>query len=460
MAKRSSKVDTELSEAANNGRSDRFHGNQDEDSPRSPFERDRDRILYTTAFRRLAGVTQVVGPGEGHVYHNRLTHTLEVAQIALRLAQRLIKDNKEVADLHGGIDTNVVEAAALAHDLGHPPFGHVAEVTLNKLVTQETVLDGFEGNAQSFRIVTKLSVRSEESIGLNLTRATLDATLKYPCIQEPDLEGKQKVRKWGAYSAEREEFQFARAGHPAGEGLKGLECEVMDWADDIAYSIHDTEDFYRAGLIPLDRLATNEDVVSEFLESVFDRRRLEGIRSTFEDHELSETFRDLCKSLPITEPYRGTRSQRASLRAFTSQFIGQYVLGTSVTESRQEDSLLKREAEHLMQITMLKELTWHYVIKSSALAGQQFGQQKAIETLFSIFREAVREDDHRYWARLPERNREDMASLYNKFGKAIPDGERIRVVADAIAGMTDQQAVLMYQRFMGIAPGSSFDSIV
>jgi dGTPase len=141
-------------------REDRISGDRSKDQ-REHYQRDRDRILYASAFRRLAEVTQVVSPAEGEVFHNRLTHTLKVAQVALRLAEMLLnrKGGAKRAEAWGGINPDVVEAAALAHNLGHPPFGHVAEDELNHLVSRLAGADGFEGNAQSFRIVTKLAVR-------------------------------------------------------------------------------------------------------------------------------------------------------------------------------------------------------------------------------------------------------------------------------------------------------------
>lgn len=157
---------------------------------RSPFERDRDRILYATNFRRLGRVTQVAGPGERHLTHNRLTHSLEVSQIGRGLATRLRTDvaSQEMIAAAGGLDAAVVEAAALAHDLGHPPFGHVAESELNALLTAAGVADGFEGNAQSFRIVTTLGVHYPDLPGLDLTRATLCAILKYPWMRDGSRE--------------------------------------------------------------------------------------------------------------------------------------------------------------------------------------------------------------------------------------------------------------------------------
>jgi len=234
----------------------------------------------------------------------------------------------------------------------------------------------------------------------------------------------------------------------------------MDWADDIAYSIHDTEDFYRAGLIPLDRFATNTDAVDNFLATTFERWEHEKIEMRFARTDLEQSFRELCEALPITEPYTGTNSQRAALRTVTSNFIGRYVRSTRIGEALQNESLLAREDEHQMQIIMLKELTWQFVINSSALASQQCGQQKAISTLFRIFMDTVTTNNPARWARLPARNREDMEKLYEHYGMGIPESERIRVVADAIAGMTDQQAMLMYHRLMGITSGSSFDAVI
>jgi dGTPase len=160
-------------------RNRRVHENppEDEGDLRTRAQRDRDRLLYSSALRRLAEVTQVVSPGSGFVFHNRLTHTLQVAQVGRRLAERLTRlQPKEVAASEG-LDPDVVEAACLAHDLGHPPFGHIAEEVLNE---EAKLAGGFEGNAQSFRIVTKLAFRSQKYGGLDLSRASLAAILKYP----------------------------------------------------------------------------------------------------------------------------------------------------------------------------------------------------------------------------------------------------------------------------------------
>ncbi|NJL29795.1 MAG: dNTP triphosphohydrolase [Thermoanaerobaculia bacterium] len=209
---------------------------------RTPAERDRDRILYSSALRRLVGVTQVVDPAEGHAFHNRLLHTFKVAQIGRRLAQKLLKEQPEEARALGEVDPEVVEAAALAHDLGHPPFGHIAERELDELLRKQGDMEGFEGNAQSFRILTKLAFVAKQHPGLNLTRATLNATLKYPWRRQTAGKGQHK---WGAYYSERPELEWARQNGPRGE-TRCVEAELMDWADDITYAVHDLEDFYRA----------------------------------------------------------------------------------------------------------------------------------------------------------------------------------------------------------------------
>jgi dGTPase len=163
----------------------------------------------------------------------------------------------------GWIDPNVVEAACLAHDLGHPPFGHIAENELQSCIKPYR-LDSFEGNAQSFRIVTKLAVRSFGEKGLNLTRATLRAILKYPWMFEDASKLPKSRDKWGAYSTEGQQLQHALNGRSSSQ--PNTEARLMDWADDVTYAVHDVEDFYRAGLIPLDRLATSRDERRRFLK--------------------------------------------------------------------------------------------------------------------------------------------------------------------------------------------------
>jgi len=431
-----------------------------EDDQRGPTQRDRDRILYCSHFRRLAGVTQVVAANEGHVFHSRLTHSLEVAQIARRLAEFLREGQPKLAWFHDGIDPDAVEAAGLAHDLGHPPFGHVAEQELDRLIQEDHHLfDGYEGNAQSFRIVTKLAVRKSEYLGLNLTRVTLNGILKYPWYR--GLHGKAKS-KWGAYGTETDDFEFARGitdDDNTGESeTRSIEAEIMTWADDIAYAVHDTEDFYRAGLIPLERLAGKDtEEARKFKKSVFRRWADEG-RELEEGEEAlcAEEFDAFCDRLSIREPYHGTRSQRLELRVWTAASIGGAIRETAIQEDATKP--LKIPWELQCRMNMVKQLTWHYVIQNPSLASQQHGYRRIVQTLFAVFMDAANSASPA-WTILPPRYEEEMQQLAEKHGNAIPTELRIRTVADAISGMTDMEALRLYQRLTGVLPGSVRDPL-
>src|SRR3954454_12187076 len=238
----------------------------------SPFRVDRDRIVSSPFFARLAGVTQVISPGgAGLLVHNRLTHSLKVAQVGRAIAERLVAGAPDLAEKLGGCDPDVVEAAALAHDLGHPPFGHLGERVLDQLARHRLRLrDGFEGNAQSYRIVTSTEIRGTATIGLNLTNAVRAAILKYPWTRRghpsphprfmdppprgaatPPDDADGGSLKFGAYSTEVDDMIAARApfaGRVA-DWQQTVEASVMDTADDIAYAIHDLEDVHRVGVL-------------------------------------------------------------------------------------------------------------------------------------------------------------------------------------------------------------------
>ena len=435
-------------------RTKRFHPSDRRGDQRGPFQKDRDRIIYTSAFRRLAWVTQVVSAHEGDPFHNRLTHALEVAQIGRRLAEKLQFEQRELVTAVGGLNPEVVEAAALAHDLGHPPFGHAAEKELDRLAIKEGISDGFEGNAQSFRVVTKLATRDRESPGLNLTRATLDAILKYPWFRASTPP--ERGRKWGAYNTESQEFVWVRGPEPR-SFRKSAEAELMDFADDIAYAIHDVEDFYRTGLIPLDKLVKDEDEIDKFIDGTFSNlaRNNEPVR--FEKSECRRRFARILASVPIRDSYSGTREQRARLRSFTSGRIGNYInairLRVPATQSERKVEIEER-AE--LDLFVLKQLTWYYVINNSALAAQQFGQRNIIRYLFETFGNAVTDNEHDLF---PPRYREQVAELIDK-GQGASKEDWIRIVTDLIAGMTENQAISMYQRLTGTNPGTVLDAIV
>ena len=436
-------------------REERFYDGDRKPDQRTQFQRDRDRILYTSAFRRLAWVTQAVSSEEGEPFHNRLTHTLEVAQIGRRLAEKFRCKQAKTAETLGGIDPDVVEAAAMAHDLGHPPFGHNAEKQLNESMKSVGVPDGFEGNAQSFRIVTKLAVRQSGFSGLNLTRATLDAILKYPWLwrdRPPEYSG-----KWGAYSTEATGFKWVRR-HDSNEGVKSVEASIMDLADDIAYAVHDVEDFYRAGLIPLERLAKGDDEADKFAQYASRQLETHGQSGQYEPGECSRVLREALNRYDINESYSGTRSQRAKLRSMTSDIIGRYVQSARLDESDSESHQLVRiDDENIeKELSIFKQLPWHYVIDGVALASQQYGQRRIIGELFDIFHKELKSGSTRVF---PEGYREQLERLQNGDQSAGND-EQARVVADLIAGMTEQQAVAMHHRLTGISLGTVMNSIV
>jgi len=344
----------------------------------------------------------------------------------------------------GGLDPDVVEAACLAHDLGHPPFGHVAEEELDSLIRERGAVDGFEGNAQTFRILTRLAVRYLDLEGLNLTQATLCAVLKYPWLRESEGE---RARKWGAYSSEEAEFRFARQLPPGLNENRSLEAELMDWADDVAYAVHDVEDFYRVGLIPLDRVATDPIERGRLVAAEIERNPK---LKPFSTDDLTQAFNELLEFAPVFEPHQDSREGRARLRSFTSSLVDRYVAAVSLAdEDGQPTMAVKHEAR--MEVAMLKGLTWQYVIESRALISQRYGHKRLIASLFETFCDAATSPtDRRIF---PEFYRELL-------GSSPDDALTVRTVADLIASMTESQAVAMHHRLTGTSLGAALDPIL
>jgi dGTPase len=371
-----------------------------------------------------------------------------VAQVGRRIAEKLWGKQQEIAEEAEGLDPDVVEAACLAHDLGHPPFGHVAEEELNSL---SSAVGGFEGNGQSFRIVTKLAFRTPKYLGINLTRATLAAILKYPWFRGMNP---AKSSKWGAYLAEADDFEFARELVSTAHQQRSAEAELMDWSDDVTYSVHDIEDFYRAGRIPLHLLARRkpDDERKFFFDDVFNRRKGQpGIWSKFDRAELEQAFTDIIVlHFRLTEPYSGTQDQRSRLRTFTGRLIGRYTNGIELARpAAASDARVQIREEHLKEVAMLKELTWTYIIGAPSLATQQFGQRHVIRELFTIFHEAA----SRNAKMLPVYYRERLAT-------SSGDNDRTRVIIDFIASMTERQAIALYHQVKGVSLGLGLESIV
>jgi len=408
-------------------------------------------VLYSSALRRLGHVTQVVSPTEGLVFHNRLTHTLEVAQIGRRIAERLVadEDGRRRSRRLGGLEPDVVETAALVHDLGHPPYGHAVETELDRLVTQcYGVHDGYEGNAQSFRIVTKLSMRYLNVPGLNLTRASLNAALKYPWLRSTEA-GSRKNKKWGSYSTELEEFEWVRQRHPGRSDRASAEAALMDWSDDVAYAVHDVDDFYRAGLVPLHRLRVPKDREDDEVDEFANYAAAKLGKDT---GEIRETLRSVVGSSPVDKPYSGTSEQRQQLRTFTAGLINSYANGVSLAEDPDEEELIKVPPVLRDQVDILKELTWFYVIANRSLKVQQHGQRKVVQDLFRTYMEATEGKDREALSIFPASQQEQMQ-------EAATQEERIRLVADLISSMTEQQLMITHRKLTGTDPGSITDLI-
>ena len=260
---------------------------------RSDFERDRARVLHSAALRRLAAKTQVVRATSADFPRTRLTHSLECAQIGRELGQEI------------GCDPDLVDAACLAHDIGHSPFGHNGEAALNELAA---AIGGFEGNAQTLRLLTRLEPKVDRA-GLNLTRATLDATLKYPWFGEPGT-------KFGAYAEDAEVFGWIRQGAP--DRRPCLEAQVMDWADDVAYSVHDMEDGFHAGLI------TFKNLKSQTERAEVSRTAIAYCPGEVTEAELTEILEALLALDIWPASYDGGPGTVAALKNLTSELIGRF----------------------------------------------------------------------------------------------------------------------------------------
>jgi dGTPase len=406
---------------------------------RSPFQRDRDRILYSAHLRRLGGITQVTTPSELHAFHNRLTHTLEVAQVARRIAERAHK-------LYGvsleEIDPDVCESAALAHDLGHPPFGHSGEAVLNDLAAgrgayqpTELLEDGYEGNAQTLRILLKLAVRSGDARGLDLTAATLRATLKYPWLKSDKGENRDK---YGVFTDEKSDFEKIWTGLPP--KTPTLEAQIMDWADDVAYSTHDFYDFALAGLIPLGALKVigagglRELVSADAPASGISDRAFELVAQSFQ----------ALPSPPLSNASRLTSKCVGLLKVWVSFQIGRCA-GEFIRFGRENDEIRFEKLESIQEeVAILKALTYHCAIGSPALAIRREGERRVLTTLFEILYDTAAG--------------RKTGLLSEESLTQIEEGTSpTRVVLDVLSSMTDAQAVSLYHKLTGIAPISILD---
>lgn len=359
------------------------------------------------------------------------------------MAERLIKNQPSETEAIGGLDPDVAEAAALAHDLGHPPYGHIAEQELNDLAREEGLADGFEGNAQSFRIVANLAVGdaitsgdSHDLQGLNLTRATLNGILKYPWLHGANA---ARLNKWGAYETERKIFEWAREGIAFGTFSKSAEAELMDWADDITYAVHDLIDFFCAGQIPLDRLADNNDTSERYLffTEVFTR-----CTDLAAHQDLRTIFQKVLQLFPLDRRYTGILKQRTGLWQFSTVLISRYVNAIRlVAPESGTESLVRIESYARDEIRVLKELTWHYVILNNELATVQYGHRQAVRTVFKAMIKAA--EDDKTWRLFPPSYQEYLSAAQ---GDVLL---KKRVVVDYVAGMTEHEIARIHACLTG-----------
>lgn len=462
----------------------------------SPFRVDRDRIVSSPFFARLGGVTQVISPGgTGLLVHNRLTHSLKVAQIGRAVAERLAADPRyaDVLEKLGGCDPEVVEAAALAHDLGHPPFGHLGERVLDQLARQRLRLpDGFEGNAQSYRIVTSTEIRGQATIGLNLTAAVRAAILKYPWTRRthpqphprfmdpaprgaaaPPDDPEGGSLKFGVYSTELDDMVQARVpfGGRVADWQQTPEASVMDTADDIAYAIHDLEDVYRVGVLQQGTVAAeltawqrsslrsvpdddlNERGPGHAIESL--RRQLHRKDSWMADDDafaaaVEQVRAELVDGL-LAAPFDGSLEAEAQVAAFSATWTRRLVESIEVVEQpavRSGHVALAPAQWHEVQV--LKFVQNRFVLARPDLALHQRGQARLLATLVEALLAWLTDPDEE--ERLPRRIR-DLVEL----GEAeLPDGtpDRIvqargRAVIDYVAALTDNQAVGLMEALSG-----------
>src|SRR4051812_28810757 len=456
----------------------------------SPFRVDRDRIAGSPFFARLGGVTQVISPGgTGLLVHNRLTHSLKVAQVARAIAERLgaRAGVGDILEKLGGCDPDVVEAAALAHARGHPPFGHLGERVLDHIARQRLQLrDGFEGNAQSYRIVTSTEIRGEATIGLNLTAAVRAAILKYPWTRRTDPTPHPRHMdppprgaaappddpdggsvKFGAYTTEVDDMVQARlpfAGRVA-DWQQTAEASVMDTADDIAYAIHDLEDVHRVGVLQQGAVAaelmawqrwgpaTDLARAGGAIESL--RRQLHRKDAWIADDDAFAAAVELVRAELVdgllAQPFDGSLEAEARVAAFSATWTRRLVDSIELTDTpaiRSGHVQLAPAQWHEVQI--LKFVQNRFVLARPDLALHQRGQARLLASLVEALMAWL--TDPAEEQRLPRRLR-DLVELAEA---ELPDGtpERIdrargRAVVDFVAALTDNQAVGLMDALSG-----------
>lgn len=483
----------------------------------SAFRVDRDRIATSPFFARLGGVTQVVSAADSGLLHNRLTHSLKVAQVARAIAERINSSEEygPLVDKLGGCDPDVVEAAALAHDLGHPPFGHLGEQVLDDVARNRFGLaDGFEGNAQTFRILTTTDVRGPTGVGLDLTSAVRAAVLKYPWTRRtyPDPHpstmevpprGAAESRaapgagsgKFSAYVTELDDLEQARAPFAGKLDVwqQTVEASVMDTADDIAYAIHDLQDFHRIGVLQKTSVAAEleqwteegaglrpleDEVLAQgrrrpgySLERL--RRRMHRKDSWIVDDEVfasavARVRADLVDGL-LGAAFDGSVESEQAIARFSARWTARLVDGVTVTDApstRSGHVLLRAEQWHEVQV--LKFVHRRFVLLRPDLALHQRGQAALLNTLVEQLDAWL--SDARESYRIPRRLADLVELAETEYTALARTGHgqpgdvrqlaRGRAIVDFVASLTDKQGATLLDALAGRASAPWSDSFV
>jgi dGTPase len=391
---------------------------------RSDFARDRARVLHSSALRRLAAKTQVLSPTAGvDNARNRLTHSLEVAQVGRELASSL------------GLDPDVVDTACLAHDLGHPPFGHNGERALNAWCAD---IGGFEGNAQTLRLLTRIEPKvfggDGRSFGLNLTRASLDASCKYPWPATSAVGDPSGRAKFGFYLEDTPAFAWLREGAP--ERQLCIEAQVMDLSDDIAYSVHDFEDAIVGGYIDVPALGARVDH-DELVESMFG-----WIGGEIPHDELIEAFDRLDRLESWLDGFDGTRAAQGRLKNLTSQLIGRFAgVATQAT-------LAAHDGEHLIRfgasVVIPREIRAEIAVLKGIVAANVMSTNSR-KPIYARQRDTIGELADVLLERGPDALDAGFAADWLE---ATTDAGRKRSVVDQVASLTDQSAIAWHRRLV------------
>lgn len=380
---------------------------------RTEFMRDRARVIHSASLRRLGAKTQVAVPWENDFQRTRLSHSLEVAQIGRELGDSL------------GADPDLLDTACLAHDLGHPPFGHNGEGALAHIAQSA---GGFEGNAQSLRLLMRLEAKTLDnqgrSVGLNLTRASLDAVTKYPWQQNGDLV------KYGVYPEDLEIFEWMRQGAP--EQRRCIEAQIMDWSDDVSYCVHDLEDALVAGQVSVADFTEDLHLLHEVM-----------VRDYAVDASLAEAEAALKRLQKLScwpSYYDGTHRGLARIKDFTSQLIGRFVLSAELETRKVHggDALVRYNAnlevprEQRIEVGLLKSVAGLYVI-GTPLAQDRYAKQRVVisDLVEMLLATAPATLDSIFLA---------------DWNEAENDARRMRVVVDQVASLTDPAAYTLHAR--------------